>query len=81
MLYIKIQQQHETYEYIPFLEVPQQLCSNPQNKDTQMLHAVYCYCWQDKGGRSHLMLGTSQGHNLHKREEERGKQVRESRTD
>ena len=55
----------KTYEYRPFLEVSQQLCSTPQSRDTQTTHSVCCYCWQDKGGRSHSMLGTSQGHNLH----------------
>jgi len=59
-----MEQQCKTYEYIPFLEGPHQLCSIPQSRDTQAPHSVYCYCWQDRGGRCHLWLGTSQGHNL-----------------
>ena len=53
-----------TYKYMPFLEVPRQLCSTPQSKDTQTPHSVYCCCWQDKEGRCHSVLDTSQGHNL-----------------
>ena len=46
---------HKTYGYIPFLEGPQQLCSTPQSKDTQMPHSVYCYCWQDREGKCHQL--------------------------
>ena len=76
------EQQQKTYEYIPFLEVSQQLCNTPQSRDTLTALAVYCYCWQDRGGRCLLWLGRSQGHNLQwwedrQQRERQIKQVRE----